>query len=179
MDVLMPGPGRREDEIALLHRTRLAIHDRGRARALEHETQGIHRVAVRSRLLARQQNLDVGRERPRGLLLVLLVRYRRDELQHPPFDHLRRGNVDGGGDQRSDLVPRPQISCLRQRRRPMRPRILPQRCKIGLLPCLADFADIGPGGGGHGAQPFSCRQRAKRKSRSRPRAVNRDGTCLR
>src|SRR5262249_59520960 len=85
MDMLMPGPRRREDEIALLHRTSLAIDDRGRARALEYETQGIHRMAVRSRLLARKQNLDVGRRRPLGLLIVLMFSYGRDELQHPPF----------------------------------------------------------------------------------------------
>ena len=105
MDMLMPGAPRRENEIALLHWTRLAVHDRGRSRALEHEAQCIHRVAVWSRLLARQQDLDIGGERPRRLLLVLMFRYGRDELQHAPFDHLRRGDCDGGGDQRSNLVP--------------------------------------------------------------------------
>src|SRR5262249_48699563 len=106
-------------------------------------------MAVRSRLLARQQNLDVGRERPGGLLLAFMFRDGRDELEHAPFDYVRRGNRNGGGDQRSNFGPRPQIRRIRRRRRSMRFRVLPQRCKIGLLPCLADFADIGPGGGGH------------------------------
>ena len=95
VNVLVPGPGRREDQVALLHRTGLAVDDGGRAGSLEHEPQRVHGVAMRPRLLARQQDLDVGGERARGLLLVLALGNRRHELQHAPFDRLRRGDLDG------------------------------------------------------------------------------------
>ena len=148
MDMLVPGPCRCEDEIALLHGTGLSIHDRDRTRALEDEAQSIHCVPVWARSFARQENLNIGRERPRGALLVLV--FGRDELQHAPLHHVRRGDVDRGGEQRPDLLPRPKMSGFRCWRRAMRPRVLPQRREIRVPPCLADFANIRPGRGHRG-----------------------------
>ena len=96
VDVLVPGPARRDDEVAFLHRAVLAVDDGRRAGAFDHEAQRVHGVAMRPRLLAGQQDLDVGGEGARGLLLVLALGDRRHELQHAPFDRLRRGDLDGG-----------------------------------------------------------------------------------
>ena len=59
--VLVPGPARRDDEVAFLHRAVLAVDDGGGAVAFDHEAQRIHGVAVRPRLLAGQQDLQRGR----------------------------------------------------------------------------------------------------------------------
>ena len=142
MGMLMPGPGRGEDQIALLHRARLAVDDGARARAFQHEAQRIHGVTVRPRAFARQQHLDGSGERLRRLRSFLLDPRRRDELQHPPLDRLRRGDLDRAGDQRTDFLPRPQIAGLGRRRRPVRELVLPQRREIGFLPRLAKRVDI-------------------------------------
>ena len=145
MHVLVPGPGRREDQIALVHPTRLAVDDGGRARAFQHEAQRVHGVTVRARLLARQQHLEIGADGFRGLPPFVLVVARRDELQHPPLDRLRRGDLDGAGDQRTDVLPRPKVGRLGRRRRPVRELVLPQRRHVGVLPRLAKLVDLGGG----------------------------------
>ena len=73
--VVVPGPGRGDDEIAGLHRRALAV-DRGiGAVPLDDEAQRRLRVAVRRRDLARQDQLQPGEQRAgdRGLALETRV----------------------------------------------------------------------------------------------------------
>src|SRR6266705_930219 len=72
-----------------------------RRRSEEHTSELQSPYDLVCRLLLEKNN-----KHARGFLLVLMTRARRNELQHAPFDGLRRRDVDGGGDQRADFFPR-------------------------------------------------------------------------
>ena len=60
MGVFMPSASRRQDQIALVHRTDLAV-DRGRAvAAFQHEPQRVRGMAMDPRGFPRQKDLNAG-----------------------------------------------------------------------------------------------------------------------
>ncbi len=77
--VIVPGPGRRDDEIAGVHRRALAIDGGIGAAALDHKTQRRLRVAVRRRDLARQDQLQPGEQRAGDLRLPRVTRIFQDQ----------------------------------------------------------------------------------------------------
>ena len=60
VNMLMPGPAWGQHEIELRHRTFLALDDGERTFALENEANGVHRMAMRPREFAGEQNLQAG-----------------------------------------------------------------------------------------------------------------------
>ena len=108
MDVLVPGPARRDDEIAFLHQAALAVDDGVGALALDDEADRVHGVAVRARGFSRQEDLQRGREICRGAGRGV-VGFGIDEGQNAALDRGRRGHPDGLIDERAQLAPLPQM----------------------------------------------------------------------
>ncbi len=164
--VLVPGPARRDHEVAFLHRAVFAVDDGGGAVAFDHEAQRVHGVAVRPRLLAGKQDLQRGGEIGGGAAAAA-DSVRIGEGQHPPLDRGRRGDLHGIVDQRTDLLPAPVGRRGAALTNLVRGLILPQRREVRGLPGLADFL-VGPAAGRwrqvrcagigctHGASPRRC-----------------------
>ena len=57
IDMIVPAPARRRDQIARLHRQRLAFDDRGGAMPFDDEADGAHRMTMRGRELAGANHL--------------------------------------------------------------------------------------------------------------------------
>ena len=134
--MLVPGPARRDDEIAFRHRAALAVdHGRG-AVALDHEAQRVHGVAMRPRRLARHQDLQCGRQ-IRGGAGRVAVRLGIDQREHAPLDRRHRGHRHGGLDQRLELAPLPQMGARTAVAHLVGDRVLPQRPDVGSAPRLA------------------------------------------
>ena len=99
--MVMPGPGRGDNEITLVHDGTLAIYRRVRAGALQHETQRTLRMPMRRRDLAGQHQLHAGIEVCGDLRLTAksgVFKYKNATLgflcrnQSPRLQH-RRANV--------------------------------------------------------------------------------------
>ncbi len=138
VDMFVPGPARRNDEIAFLHRAVLAVDNRRGAAAFDHETQRVHGVAVRARFFAGFEDLQRRREVGGGAAGAVGA-VRIDEAQHPPLHRRGRGHRQRRVDQRPNLLPFPV-----DRRRAavaglVRRRVFPQRLQIGGPPGAADF----------------------------------------
>ena len=58
--MFVPAPGRGQDQVAIFHRAGLAIDQRDRSAAFQHEPQRPHRMPVRPRGFAREQALHAG-----------------------------------------------------------------------------------------------------------------------
>ena len=77
--VVVEGPRRRDDEVAVAHRRALAVDRRVGAFAVEHEAQRRLRVAMRRRDLAGQDQLQAGVERLREARLAAQRRVLENE----------------------------------------------------------------------------------------------------
>ncbi len=63
--MIMPGPARRSNEVAFSDFERLALDDEPRAMAFENESNGARHVAVRQRVFARFEHLQIQNQSPR------------------------------------------------------------------------------------------------------------------
>ena len=109
VDMLMPRPARRQDHVAALHRTRLAVDHRDRAAAIEHEAQRAHGVAVRPRPFARHQDLKVDRQCLAGAQPAARIQRRVVQHQDPAFGIVHRGRAHRGFDKGLHRLPTPDM----------------------------------------------------------------------
>ncbi len=72
--MIVPGPGRRNDEVARLHPGFFTFYRRVRARTLDDEAQSNGRMPVGGRNLTRRNELQAGVERIRDEMLALQTR---------------------------------------------------------------------------------------------------------
>jgi len=139
MAVIVPGAARREDQVAALHHAFLAVDDGVGAFALDHDARRARRVAVRRRLLARQQQLHAAEDRP-GDAHRAGAAAGIGQDQHAPLGLFHRRQLAGTQQQRADRVERPQARLALRRRRVVRQRLAhqrPERRGVGVLHRLA------------------------------------------
>ena len=151
--VVVPGPGRRDDEVARVHGGALAAHRGVGALAVDDEAQRRLHVAVRRRDLARHDELQPGIERLRDR------RAARDRrvLQHQHAAHGLLGGDELGRfhQQRADLVVAPERGHAGRLRlaRHQRMQRFPQRREMqraDALVVVAAFGGVGARGLGGG-----------------------------
>jgi hypothetical protein len=127
VDVLVPGPARREHEITDGHRTRFAVDDRRGALAVEDEADRVHRVPVRSGGLTRREDLQTGVEvhdRGGG---AGLARLGIDQREDAPFGDVHPAQLERAADQARHRAPRPVVRPVFRRLPAVRDHALPQR----------------------------------------------------
>ncbi len=146
MLVRVPGPARRDDEVALVHQAFLAVDDGVGAVAFEHEAQRARRMAMRPRDLAGLQDLQRrGQGRRRAHAGIAQVRIIEGEDAALDRRHvLKRQRVV---DQRLHRRPLPDIGAVALHLGRMRVELLPERRDMGLVPGLADMVGGGRGSG--------------------------------
>ncbi len=149
----MPGPARRDDEVAFVHQAFFAVDDRVGAVALEHEAQRARRMAMRSRDLAGLQDLQrrgQGRRRAHaGVAQIGVV-----EAEDAALDRRHVLEVERAFDQGTHRLPFPDIGAVALHFGRMRFELLPERRDMSLVPGLADMVGGGRATGrAHAASP--------------------------
>ena len=104
--VVVPGPARRDDEVARPHGRALAVHRGVGAGAFDDEAQRALRVAVAGRHLAGKDQLQAGVERLRDRRLAAQLRVLQD--QDAAHRLLRRDRLAGAHQEGADLVVLPE-----------------------------------------------------------------------
>ena len=139
MAVVVPCAAGREDQVAAFHHAFFAVDDRVGTFALDHDARRAGRMAVRRRLLARQQQLHAAENwagdahRPRSAPRI-------GEDQHAPLGFLDRRKFACAQQQRADLVERPEARLALRLRRVVRQRLAhqwPQGRRVRALHRLA------------------------------------------
>ena len=139
--VFVPQAGRRQDQVAVLHRAHVAADDGARALAFDDDARRVRRMAVVGRRLARQHQLHAKVDDARGLQVVEAAAGIRQH-QHAPLGLFHRRQLAGAQQEGADGLPAPlryRRGAGRAARRQQGTQAGPQRHQVGGGERLAIF----------------------------------------